>query len=312
MKLVVIAVLVSWAAPGSPARAEPAPSAPSGPVTLPAPATTDLRVVRQYTAAAIAASKNSDFETAIDMYQKAYAMTPHPVLLWDLAQAHRRAADKFRDTDRARAAEHRDLARAFYRRFLETQPDRDTAGKARAWLAQLDQQWAEQHLDEEAAQRSAADHQRAVALAAERARLDAEHQRIAERDRIERARIESAVVRTATEHELGQGRTVQISGLAGIAAGGLGLVVAAYYGLRARRISDDLTRRDVFDPDRISEGRTAQRLAAIAGIAGGGVAIGGAITYWIGRRIDARAVERSRLVAAPVGRGAVVGVVGRF
>jgi hypothetical protein len=232
------------------------------------------------------------------------------VLLWNIAQAHRRAAEKLHDTDAARASRHRDLAREFFRKFLETRPDEDMEGKARVWLAKLDQQWAEEHPREDAVRRADDERRREAAVKLEQARLAAEHKRIAERDRLEQDRIESAVGRTASAAQRDQARTVKIAGAAGIAAGLTGLGASVYFGVKAHRIASDLSARDVYDPEQIERGNTAERSMAIAIIAGGTLLTGGVVAYWIGHRLDARA-EHATVTIAPTGRGALVGLDGR-
>lgn len=271
----------------------------------------DAGIAREYTQAALVASKNDDFETAVDLYSKAYAIAAHPVLLWDIAQAHRRAAEKLHDHDAARASLHRDAAREFFRRFLDTRPDEDMEGKARVWLAKLDAQWTEEHPREEAARRADDERRREAAIRLEQARLDAERTRIAERDRLEQQRIHSAVDRTASAAQRDQARTLKLAGAAGIVAGLAGLGAGAYFGVKAHRIASDLSARDVYDPARIEDGHTAERSMAIACIAGGAVLTGGLVTYWVGRRIDARA-EHATVSVAPAGGGAIVGVAGQF
>jgi hypothetical protein len=295
MRSLVLAVVVLSS---SLARAQPAPG--------------DAQSAAQYTAAALVASRHDDFETAIDMYLKAYAVAPHPLLLWDLAQAHRRAAERWHGSDAVRAAQHRDLAREFFRRFLATAPGEDMEGKARVWLARLDQQWAEEHPREQAERRAEAARQREAQIQRELARLEAERRQAAERDRLEHARISAAVVRTAHDADRSQGRTLQIAGAAAVAAGAAALGVGIYYGLEARRLSRDLSGRDVYDTRELADGNSAERFMAIGYLASGALFAGGAIAWWIGHRMGSHALERARATVAPAGRGAVLAVGGAF
>jgi tetratricopeptide (TPR) repeat protein len=276
------------------------------------PGAGDAQTARQYTAAALMASKSGDFETAVDLYAKAYAVAPHPVLLWDIAQAHRRAAEKLHGSDAARAARHRDLAREFFRRFLDSGPDEDMEASARQWLVRLDQQWAEEYPREEAARRVEEQRRKDAAARVEAARRDDERRRVADRDRVEQERIASAVGQTSSTAELGQARTVKIAGIAGIAAGLAGVGTGAYFGFKAHQIASDLSRRDVYDPKRLAEGNTAERTMTIAYLAGGALLVGGAVTYWIGHRMGSRALERTSVTVAPSGGGATVAVLGSF
>ncbi|HEX3478526.1 MAG TPA: hypothetical protein VHT91_26070, partial [Kofleriaceae bacterium] len=79
LRLVLLAVLGTAAAPAQ-VSAQPAPA----PVDK-------KQVARQYTDAALAAAKIGDYDTAINFYQKAYQLVPHPTLIFDIAEAQRLA-----------------------------------------------------------------------------------------------------------------------------------------------------------------------------------------------------------------------------
>lgn len=57
----------------------------------PAPAADKTKVAKQYVDAGLAAQSTGDYDTALTMYAKAYELVPHPVLLFNMAQAHRLA-----------------------------------------------------------------------------------------------------------------------------------------------------------------------------------------------------------------------------
>src|SRR6201994_431726 len=82
-------------------------------------------VAKEYVKAGIAAQKAGDYDTAITMFSKAYQLAPHPVLIFNTAQAHRLAG-------------HKDRALAMYRNYLELAPDGDQAQTARDFIAELD------------------------------------------------------------------------------------------------------------------------------------------------------------------------------
>ena len=240
----------------------------------------------QYTEAAIAAQKSGDYDTAIDLYQKANALVPNPEFVYDIAQAHRLAWAATRTTDPPRAATHRDAARDCYARFLSTNPSDEKAELiAQGWLAKLDKQWAEEHPREEAARRAEDDRKAEDAIRVEQARLAEERRRQAERDAIEHERIGSAVAKTRIEAETSKARIIKLSGGAAFGAGVVAAGIGVYFGFKARQISDELTKDDVFEPSRISDGQQAERYMAIACISGGALLVGGAVTYWFGRRI---------------------------
>src|SRR4051794_21861820 len=80
-------------------------------------------IAKEYVDAGIAAQKSGDFDFAVSNFEKAYAVSPHPVLLFNIAQAHRLAMAASKDPDVA--AHHRDAAREAYRKFLDTHPNGD-------------------------------------------------------------------------------------------------------------------------------------------------------------------------------------------
>lgn len=82
-------------------------------------------VAKEYVKAGIAAQKAGDYDTAITMYSKAYQLMPHPVLIFNSAQANRLAG-------------HKDRALAMYKRYLAIAPDGDQAQTAREWIAELE------------------------------------------------------------------------------------------------------------------------------------------------------------------------------
>src|ERR1041384_6239867 len=60
------------------ARAEPAPKS-------------KVQAAKTYVDAGLVAQKAGDYDTAIQLFTKAYELVPHPVLLFNMAQAHRLA-----------------------------------------------------------------------------------------------------------------------------------------------------------------------------------------------------------------------------
>ncbi|HWO20232.1 MAG TPA: tetratricopeptide repeat protein [Kofleriaceae bacterium] len=75
---------------------------------------------------AIAAQGAQDYDTAIELYKKAYQLVPHPVLLFDIAQTNWLASDLVE-------------AELFYRRYLERDPDGPYAQMARERIASITQ-----------------------------------------------------------------------------------------------------------------------------------------------------------------------------
>ena len=73
----------------------------------------------------IKAQDRGDYQLAIQKYQEAYDLKPHPTLIYNLAQAHRLAG-------------HDAQARALYERYLHEAPAGDLAPDARAFIAEID------------------------------------------------------------------------------------------------------------------------------------------------------------------------------
>jgi tetratricopeptide (TPR) repeat protein len=99
-----------------------APSVAYAQAAPPGDATRD--VARQYVDDGLAAQSRGDYDTAVALYTKAYEIIPHPVLLFDIAQAHRLAG-------------HIEQAEVFYQRFLATGPSGPEAQLARDLLAEM-------------------------------------------------------------------------------------------------------------------------------------------------------------------------------
>jgi tetratricopeptide (TPR) repeat protein len=55
-----------------------------------APADADKRILEQLVDRGIAAQNAKDYDRAIELYEQAFAMVPHPILLFNIGQAHPR------------------------------------------------------------------------------------------------------------------------------------------------------------------------------------------------------------------------------
>jgi len=238
------------------------------------------KTAKQYVDAGLAAQDAGDYDTAISLYEKAYALVPHPVLVFNMAQAQR-------------LAKHDDKALELYEKYLAADPNGTQAKKAREIVADMKAKRAE-------AEKAAAD-----AKAAESARIAAEAARIADEKRAaeaKRAQAERAkqVAQTApvagpgappspadtVEHP---GRALRIAGIGVGAVGVVGVGVGIVFGLKARSLADDFQPGMRFDPDKDDEGERANR-TAIIGIAGGVVLVAvGATLYWRGHVAKHRA-----------------------
>jgi tetratricopeptide (TPR) repeat protein len=108
----------------------------------PAPDAAKRKAAKAYVDAGLAAQNARDYETAVTFYAKAYELAPHPLLLFNIAQAYRLAARE-------------DRAIEFYRRFLATKPTGREAQDARDLLAELEKRQAEEERKAETARKAA-------------------------------------------------------------------------------------------------------------------------------------------------------------
>jgi hypothetical protein len=84
-----------------------------------------VKLARQYVDAGLAAQDSGDYDTAITLYSKAYQLVQHPVLIFDLAQAHRLSG-------------HLEQALKLYAKYLVEDPHGTKAEAARALVAELE------------------------------------------------------------------------------------------------------------------------------------------------------------------------------
>ena len=111
----LVSVVLLLALRSTLAAAEPA-------ATPTAPASEQQAAARKLTAEAIAAEGAKDYATAVALYKRAYALVPHPILMFNIGQIYALTGD---------------LAQAekFYLRYLERDPDGPGAADARKFLA---------------------------------------------------------------------------------------------------------------------------------------------------------------------------------
>jgi tetratricopeptide (TPR) repeat protein len=260
------------------------------------------KAAKAYVDAGLAAQERGDHDTAISMYAKAYELVPHPILVFNMAQAHRLAG---------RTAQALD----YYRRYLADAAKGPKAKTAREFITALEGQLV---VDEAA-----------KARAAEEAR-QADEARQAEDARKAKAAADARAAEEAArgtdggdggpKTPDGDGRIAPIddgdgdggdvggdgdggddgddaggggggggkglrivgltSGVLGLAAIGAGVPVA----LKARSIADELsTPGNTYDPARDDEGKQAGQISLIATAAGGVLLLGGVTLYFVGR-----------------------------
>jgi hypothetical protein len=163
---------------------------------------------------------------------------------------------------------------------------------ARENLIVIDKQLAAQQA---AAAKQAEEAERAAAeQRAEQARLEEEQRtqeaRLAELDR-QSAEARRAEQERRADERSGRGDNLRLAGMisGGVGLGGLGAGV--FFQLRAGSISDDFsTPGTPYDPDKDSDGKSAERLMYLSYGAGAALLAGGAVLYYLGHRARASGV----------------------
>lgn len=227
---------------------------------------------RAHYLAARAHHEHGEYQRAAAEYLQAFALFPDPELLFNVGQVYRLAGDH-------------ELATAYYRRYLELEPDGRAAPEAR------------RHLD---------------TLGATLPAGSAESRWGAPPDTSAPAPAVAATAPRDASSDDRRGRWLRWGGLA---AGGTGLLflgVGLYYGVEARSISAELSQVDRWTAerlDRFDDGERAEARAVGFSIAGGALLVGGGVLYWLGWS-QGRAVE----VGASLGPAGEVAVAagGRF
>jgi len=109
------------------------------------------------------------------------------------------------------------------------------------------------------------------------------------------------------------GRGLRIAGIATAGAGLAPIGLGVFFGLKAKRISDEIDRASTVDPDRYAEGEAAERNMFIAYGIGASAIVTGGILYYLGHRAAESATEPSITFAPSVTpTGIAFGAVGRF
>jgi tetratricopeptide (TPR) repeat protein len=258
----VAAALIAWA-PGAVA-AQPAQGAAP-------PSAADKEAARKLVIEANAALDAKQYDQAIERYQRAYDLTRHPLMLFNIAQAHRLA-------DRA------DEALTFYEQYLKDDPDGSEAAGARLRVEELKAAGAKvrpELLRPAGAGAPAVEQDVPAPVGATPAAMPA-----LQPDGLDR-----------TDTVGKPGRTLRLTGLV---LGGVGVAsvgAGSYFGLKMRGIRSDAeadagagATDQELEARYLEDGNDAARSANIAFAVGGALIVGGAVTYWLGVRKD-RAAE---------------------
>lgn len=239
---------------------------------------------KQYVDQGLAAQAAGKYDEALELYRKAYELVPHPILLFNMAQATRLAG---------RATAARDL----YLGYLDVEPQGVQANAARELIASLADDIA---AEEEAERKAEAARKAAEAKRSAEAKEAAEHEREAEeRRRAEAQRAEEQRAEQARRTRASRGGGGGGLRLVGMVSGGVGLVslgAGLAFHLRARSLSDELsTMGNMYDDGKRGDGETAETLSYVGFAAGGALLVGGATMYFLGRRAG-KSAERMAVI----------------
>ncbi|MEO7731049.1 MAG: tetratricopeptide repeat protein [Kofleriaceae bacterium] len=264
------------------ARAQAAPAAPA-----PAVDKAKAKVAKQYVDAGLAAQSSGDYDTAITFYSKAYQLVPHPVLIFNMAQAHRLAG---------RMAE----ALRLYAQYLEKDPGGAQAQTARDFLAEdvarkaeVARKLDEAHKADEARKideaRKADDARKAEARKTDESRRAREASRAAETQRAAQPTGAAAPVAGASSSssssqsepaDVAPGRGLRLGGITTGAVGVVGIAIGIGFGIQGSSLSSEVSKR--YDPDKVQAGDRANTLQAVGLIGGSVLVVAGAVLYWRG------------------------------
>jgi len=254
---------------------------------------------RRYVDAGLAAQQSGDYAAAVDFYLRAYDLVPHPLLIYNMAEAHRLAG-------------HTADALAHYRRYLAADPKGPRSQDATSQLAPLEKAEADRLADEarKAEVQREAEAAEASARQAEEQRQADETRRakaaqVAEQRRREQAESDLSLADTRGRSKQ-RGDRLKLSGYAAGAMGLAGLGLGAYFGLRAGKLSDEVSLQ--YDAGKQANGESAERIQLVALSAGGALTVAGAVLLIVGLRASsgssiAVSPTRDDGVAVTVGGG---------
>lgn len=292
--------------------------AQSPPASAPPPANAQAPVSPQVQAQAkafvdkgIAAQNDGQYDVAITYYWQAHKLVPHPLLIFNIAQAHRLAG-------------RIDQAIAMYERYLQADPEGSQASTAQTLLAGLKARKA-QGASRPANAGNATDARKPADAGASRdatalgpAKLEATAPGAVPPEAASRAgagvadagatgSMTATIGAPVNESPPRPGAELRLAGLITGAVGVVACGVAIRYGLRASSLSSELSEPNaVYSPTKVNEGRSADNIA-IAGWITGGVLVGtGSVLYYLGYQQGRHAQS---LTLAPVVSGALTGLV---
>jgi tetratricopeptide (TPR) repeat protein len=264
-RLVIGAGVATAVMLGDPASA---PAQPAGGAPAPAADAQKKDAAKKLVDQAIAAQGEGDYDKAIDLYRQAFALVPHPILMFNVGQAHRLAGRP------AQAAQ-------FYERYLTLDPSGKEAAAARAHLEKIKASGVTPATDAIGGDGGTGD---TGASATEPDPAAGDAPTTGEADPAKQ-RPEPDEPRTDTMERPGRG--LRITGLVLGGAGLVSLAAGGYFTTRVLALEDEATEatKSGLPTDQIEQdGNAAERNQDIAYILAGCLIVGGAATYYFGHR----------------------------
>jgi tetratricopeptide (TPR) repeat protein len=281
-----LTLCAALAAGASPLLAQPLapPTPPDAPPLAPSesdkPTAEQVTAAREHYAKGKAAQDAGEFETASEEYLAAYAASPQPLLLYNVAQVKRLSGAN-------------DEAIEYYEKYLTLDPDGPGAANSREIVAELraakeqDKPPIEPLLPEEEEARSLP---------------------------IEPPGPPDIVIPILEpKRKAPSGKTLKIMGISTAGLGVVAIGAGVIFGLKARSKSDEVssyegrwdeTKNQLFD-----DGESAERLMLISTTVGAAAVITGGVLYYMGARKDARA---ERLEVGVNDSGVTVSITGYY
>jgi tetratricopeptide (TPR) repeat protein len=244
------------------------------------PVTEEVKAkANDYVNEGLAAQSTGDYDVAIGFYSRAYQLVPHPALLFNIAQAHRLAG-------------RIEQALALYERYLEDDPGGAKAKTARELIAEIKARKAEEARRAEEARKAAEARKAEETRKAAEARNAADARDAAGRGQPTDAHADALATtdtapgtadRPPANQAAGSGRGLRAAGVITGSAGVMALAVGTGFGLRARSLSNELSRfHGSYSKAKEDAGRRDDAIA-LAGWIGGAALVGvGATLYWLG------------------------------
>ncbi len=178
------------------------------------------KLAKQYVDAGLAAQDAGDYDAAIELYEKAYAVIPHPLMLFNIGQAHRLAG---RDEE----------ALAAYQRYLDEDPKGPKVKEAKGFVKEIQPRVEKARAEAEEKARLEAEREEAR-KAAEAARLDAEKQKRDAEEARRKAEAEQAKQEPEDQPSGGGGGGRKTIGLIVGGTGAAAAITGAVFGWMAK------------------------------------------------------------------------------